>query len=74
MPSWFQRALHYVPAAVLAAIILPEMVFEQGQFDLSWHNPQWLAGCAAVLIAFFTRSMLWTVSSGLVLYLLLHLL
>ena len=72
LPQWFQRSLRYVPAAVLSAIILPEMVFYQGKFDVSWHNPQWLAGAVAVIVAFWTRSMLWTVGVGMAVFMLLH--
>ncbi|MFN2135405.1 MAG: AzlD domain-containing protein, partial [Candidatus Promineifilaceae bacterium] len=38
-----QRAMRYVPAAVLSAIILPEMVLPGGTLDLSLGNERLLA-------------------------------
>jgi branched-subunit amino acid transport protein len=61
-----QRALRYVPPAVLSAIILPEMVQPGGTLDLSLGNERLLAGLVAIAIAWFTRSMIWTVLTGMV--------
>ncbi|MEN4010467.1 MAG: AzlD domain-containing protein [Chloroflexota bacterium] len=70
-PALFQRALRYVPPAVLSAIILPEMLLQDGQMLLSPLNPRLLAGIVAILIAWRTRSTLLTILAGmLALYLL----
>ena len=61
-----QRALHYVPPAVLSAIILPEMVQPGGTLDLSLGNERLLAGLLAILVAWFTRNMIWTVAVGMI--------
>jgi branched-subunit amino acid transport protein len=61
-----QRALRYVPPAVLSAIILPEMVQPGGTLDLSLGNERLLAGLIAILIAWFTRNMIWTVAVGMI--------
>jgi branched-subunit amino acid transport protein len=71
MPEWFKRALRFVPAAVLSAITLPELLRPQGDLAISIHNPQAIAGLVAILVAWRTRSMLWTIGSGMVVYLLL---
>ncbi|MEI7989739.1 MAG: AzlD domain-containing protein [Chloroflexota bacterium] len=72
MPNWFMRAMRFVPAAVLSAITLPAIVrTPPGNIDLTFHNPQWISGMLAVLVAWRTRSILWTVGSGLAVYLLL---
>jgi branched-subunit amino acid transport protein len=65
MPDWFRRALRFVPAAVLSAIILPELVSPNGSMDISFHNPQLLAGFIAVLVAWRTRNMLLTIAAGM---------
>jgi len=61
-----QRALRYVPPAVLSAIILPEMVQPGGTLDLSLGNERLLAGLIAILIAWFTKNMIWTVAVGMI--------
>ena len=66
-PDWFSRGLRYVPPAVLSAIIVPELANWNGQaVNLSWTNPQILAGIAAVLVAWRTRNMLLTLAIGLI--------
>ncbi len=65
MPDWFRRALRFVPAAVLSAIILPELVSPNGSVDLSLHNAQLLAGIVAVIVAWRTRNMLLTIVVGM---------
>ncbi len=65
MPDWFQRGLRFVPVAVLSAIILPELAAHGGTVDLSWRNPQLLAGGVAILIAWRTRNVLLTIVAGL---------
>ena len=65
LPAWFQRALRFVPAAVLSAIILPETASRNGAQDLSLHNPQILAGCLAVLVAWRTKNVLVTILAGM---------
>jgi branched-subunit amino acid transport protein len=65
MPDWFRRALRFVPAAVLSAIILPELVSPGGSVDLSLHNAQLLAGVVAILVAWRTKNMLLTIAAGM---------
>ncbi len=72
LPLWMLRGLRYVPAAVLSAIILPELLLQQGLIDLSLGNDRMLAGIAAVLVAWRTRNVLLTVTIGLVLLWLLQ--
>jgi branched-subunit amino acid transport protein len=61
-----QRALRYVPPAVLSAIILPEMVQPGGTLDLTLGNERLLAGLIAIVVAWFTRNMIWTVAIGMI--------
>jgi branched-subunit amino acid transport protein len=60
-----QRALRYVPPAVLSAIIVPEMLQPGGTLDVSLGNERLLAGLIAILVAWFTGSMIWTVAIGM---------
>lgn len=72
LPPWLLRALRYVPAAVLSAIIAPELLQPGGTLDLSLGNDRLLAGLAAMLIAWRTRNVFLTVAVGLVLLWLLQ--
>ncbi len=61
-----QRALRYVPPAVLSAIILPEMLQPGGTLDVSLGNERLLAGLIAIAVAWFTQNMIWTVAIGMI--------
>jgi branched-subunit amino acid transport protein len=60
-----ERALKYVPAAVMAAIITPALVLPEGQIDLSITNVRLLAGIIAALVAWRSRSILLTIVVGM---------
>lgn len=66
LPPWLLRALRYVPASVLSAIILPEMILPGGTFDLSLGNERLLAGLVAILVAWRTKNFFLVVVVGLV--------
>jgi branched-subunit amino acid transport protein len=66
VPSCFRRGLRFVPAAVLSAIILPELASRNAVLDLSLRNPQLYAGALAVLVAWRTKNVLLTIIVGMV--------
>ncbi len=65
IPETLRRALHYVPPAVLSAIIFPELLIRNGALDLSFENTRLLAGVVAVIAAWFSRSTLLTILIGM---------
>ncbi len=65
MPRWFQRALSFVPPAVLSAIILPELVAHGGALDISLGNSRLIAGVLAGLVAWRTKNVLLTIVVGM---------
>ena len=65
-PAWVRKALGLVPAAVLAAIAIPELVTRQGQFHVSLENPRLIAGILAGMAAWRTKSLLVTLVVGMV--------
>ena len=65
LPEGLLRALRYVPAAVLSAIIAPEMLMPGGALDLSLGNERLLAGLVAIVVAWRTRNVLLTVAAGM---------
>jgi len=73
LPDWFSRGLRYVPPAVLSAIIVPELTNWDGKaVNLTWTNPQILAGIVAVLVAWRTRNVVQTLAVGLVFFIVLQ--
>jgi branched-subunit amino acid transport protein len=74
MPQWFRRALRFVPAAVLSAIIAPELVLRDGALVAPWTNTQLIAGIAAIAVAWKTKNVLLTIVAGMAALLLSQLL
>jgi branched-subunit amino acid transport protein len=66
IPETVRKALHYVPPAVLSAIVFPELFLYDGTLNLSLENYRLLAGLAAVLVAWFSRNTLVTILAGMV--------
>jgi branched-subunit amino acid transport protein len=67
MPDWLQRALRFVPAAALAALVFPALTHPAGHLDLSLQNFRLLAGLGGAIIAWKTRNVLLTILVGMVL-------
>jgi branched-subunit amino acid transport protein len=65
IPPLLRRALVYVPASVLAALVLPAVVFQDKQAGIDWSNPQIPAAIVAGLVAWRTRSTLLTLGAGM---------
>ena len=65
IPLVFGRALRFVPAAVLTAVVIPLLFYENGALEASLGNERLLAGLVAALIAWRTRSVLFTLAGGM---------
>lgn len=74
IPETMRKALHYVPPAVLSAIIFPELLYKADQIDFSFGNIRLLAGIVAILVAWYTKNTLLTILAGMLALLLLQLL
>jgi branched-subunit amino acid transport protein len=72
VPPLLSRALRFVPPAVLAALILPELLLPGGALDLSPTNPRLLAGLLAALVAWRSRSPLLAIGAGMLVLWALH--
>ena len=66
IPVVVQRALRFVPPAVLSAIIAPELLMLGGQFNLSLGNARLIAGVIATLVAWRTKNVLLTIAVGMI--------
>ena len=67
MPDWLRRALRFVPAAALAALVFPALTHPAGHFNLSLDNFRLLAGLGGAIVAWKTRNVLLTILVGMVL-------
>lgn len=65
IPTRLQQALHFVPPAVLSAIIFPELLQPGGRLDISLGNERLLAGLIAMVVAWRTQNVLWTIIVGM---------
>lgn len=66
VPETMRRALHYVPPAVLSAIIFPELLLHNNHLYLSFNNYRLVAGIIAVLVAWFSKNTLITIIVGMI--------
>lgn len=61
-----QRALRFVPAAALSALVLPDLLLRSDGIDLSLSNIRLLAGVVAAIVAWRTKNVLLTIVIGMV--------
>ncbi len=72
LPKWLQSALGYVPVAVLSALSAPILLMPEGHLAINMSNEYLLAGVFSVAVAAFSRHLLLTIASGMVLFLCLR--
>ena len=65
VPFWLGRALHFVPPAVLSAIIFPELLMPAGSLNISLSNLRLLAGLLAGFVAWRTKNVVLTIAVGM---------
>jgi branched-subunit amino acid transport protein len=68
IPKRVNEALRFAPACALAAILVPDFLIHQNQIDFSITNPQLVAGVLSSVFFLKTRSMLWTIFFGMVVF------
>lgn len=65
VPDGVERALRFVPAAVLSALVVPQLVYADGSLALSPDNLRLFAGAVAVAVAWYTENLLATIGAGM---------
>ena len=66
MPTWAERPLKYVAPSVLAALVLPAVLLEDGGLDVTpTGNPRFLAAVAAAAVVLRFRSVSWAIVVGM---------
>jgi branched-subunit amino acid transport protein len=73
LPAWANRALRFAPVAALAGVVLPEVVMLDGQLVSSWRDARVFAAVIGAAAYFWRRSVLFTLTVGMAVYLPLHL-
>jgi len=65
MPAQAQRALSFVPPAVMSAIVFPELLVRDGHLAMSLENHRLIAGVVAILIAWRFKKIMPTIVAGM---------
>jgi branched-subunit amino acid transport protein len=73
LPEWAHRALHYAPAAALAAVVIPEVVMTQGHLTTTLQDARLYGALAGVVWHLWRGGVLGTMLAGMAVYLPLHL-
>jgi branched-subunit amino acid transport protein len=50
IPPLLSRALRFVPAAILTAVVIPLLLYDDGDLEISLGNERLVAGLVAALI------------------------
>ena len=73
IPGWLRQGLRYAPLAALAAVVVPEIVLQQGQLIGTWKDARVYAAVAGAAYFWWRRDILGTILSGMVVLLPLRL-
>jgi len=65
MPHWAQRALSFVPPAVMTAIVFPELLLRDGHLAANMGNHRLIAGVIAILVAWRFKKIMPTIVAGM---------
>ncbi|MFO7966821.1 MAG: AzlD domain-containing protein [Archaeoglobaceae archaeon] len=65
VPPNVERALRFVPPAVLTALVVPSIVYVDSSLAIEAGNEKLFAGALAAIVAWRTRNMLATIAIGM---------
>lgn len=68
IPPRVERALEFVPAAVLAALVAPALLVLEGRIAVGPGNERLLAAAAGTIVAWETENMLATIAVGMAVF------
>lgn len=71
LPEKVINWLSFIPAAVLAALLAPTIFLKNGSLFLSLENTALIAFLPTLIIAKITKNIFYTVSGGLIFYILI---
>ena len=64
IPESFAKWLEHIPVAVMAALVIQELAVPNDEFGYFFGNVRLLAALPTLLVAFITKSLLFTVIVG----------
>ena len=65
IPDWLRQGLRYAPLAALAAVVVPEVVMQQGQVIQTWQDARLFAAAAGAVWFWWRRGILGTIVAGM---------
>lgn len=65
IPDWLRQGLRYAPLAAMVAVVLPQIVLEQGHLIDSWRNAQVFGALAGLGYYLWRRGILGTIVVGM---------
>ena len=65
IPNWLRQGLRYAPLAALAAVVLPEVVLQQGRLISTWQDARLFSVVAAAAWFWWRRGILGTIVVGM---------
>jgi branched-subunit amino acid transport protein len=65
IPAWLRLGLRYAPLAALAAVVVPEVVMQDGRLLASWHDARVFAAAAGGAWFWWRRNILGTILVGM---------
>lgn len=64
VPEWLKRLMSFIAPAVLTALIVPNIFINEGKPGISLSNIYLIAAAVTALIVYYTKNMLLSVVSG----------
>lgn len=65
IPAWLRQGLRYAPLAAMAAVVVPEIVTQQGQLLDTWKDARLFATAAGAAWFWWRRGILGTILVGM---------
>ena len=65
IPEWLRQGLRYAPLAALAAVVVPEVVMQQGHVIHTWQDARLFAAAAGAAWFWRRRGILGTIIVGM---------
>ena len=65
-PPGLRRVLRFVPMSALSALVVSGLMIEAGGVHIDFQDPRYPASLLAALVAWRTRSLFWTIVTGMV--------
>ncbi len=73
LPAWLMKGLRYAPLAALTAVVLPEIVMNQGRLIDTWQDARLFAAAAGAGYFWWRRGILGTILVGMAVFIPLRL-